>query len=79
MAGVKLVLRYEDHEVHTEVPLRVDLPEMIRRSRLKAGVQVSTEVGFQLFRELEESLEYHRVLHRMSERLVAKVADGSDP
>jgi hypothetical protein len=75
MAGVRLVLQYNDQEVHAEVSLKVDLPEMYRRVSLKHCSSPLSELGFQLAQELDGAIREQRLTHVLAEALVKKAAD----
>jgi hypothetical protein len=75
MAGVTLVLRYDDQEVSVEVTLSTDLPEMHRRVGLKRGSNPLTELGFQLTSELDEAIRRHGLTHALADALVKRAAD----
>jgi len=74
MADLEIVLRYGGHEVQAAVPLSVDLPEALRRVRLKKGPCPFTELSYQLVHDIEDSFGRDRPLQKLAADLVEKAA-----
>ena len=73
MASIELVLRYGGHEARTEIPLKVDIPEVLRRVGLKRGGRPHEETANQVADEIRASIEDHRLICQMLREIVDKL------
>jgi hypothetical protein len=75
MANVQLVLQYEGHEARVSIPLRVDIPEILRRVRLKRSPNPLTEMAHQVTLEIQCAVEDQDIIRN----LVHELAKGLEP
>jgi len=73
MADVRLVLQYEDHEARVSIPLRVDIPEILRRVRLKHSPAPLNEMAHQVTLEIQCAVEDQHVIHDLVHELVGRM------
>ena len=73
MASIDIVLRYGSHEASVEVPLRVDIPEVLRRVRLKRGGRPHEETANQIADDIRERIFDQKLVREMVKEIVAKI------
>lgn len=73
MASIDLVLRYDDYEASVEVPLRVDIPEVLRRVRLKRGGHAYEEAANQIADDIRERIHDQRLIREMLMDIIDKL------
>jgi hypothetical protein len=66
-------LRYGDHEAQVEVPLEVDIPEVLRRVQLKNGPTPVDEAACQIADILRSTIYDQRLLRRMVKDIIQRL------
>lgn len=70
MADVQLVLQYGGHEARVSIPLRVDIPEILRRVQLKRSPNPLIEMAHQVTLEIQCAVEDQHIIHDLVHELV---------
>ena len=73
MANIHVVLQYNGHEAHTDVPLSIDLPETLRRVKLKRGPSPHNEAVYQVASEVCKSMEDSHLVQGLLQDLLKAV------
>lgn len=73
MASVQLVLQYEGHEARVSIPLRVDIPEVLRRVQLKRSPNPLTEMAHQVTLEIQRAVEEQQIIRDLVHELAKTV------
>jgi hypothetical protein len=73
MASIRVVLQYDGHEAHTDIPLRTDLRETLRRVGLKRGGSPHDETAFQVAADIRRDIEDHQRVQKMLRELVEAI------
>jgi len=75
MAQIELVLRYREDETKVEIPLRVDIPEVLRRVQLKRGCpHPIEETAHQVADDIREKVYDQRIIREMVHSIVKRIA-----
>jgi hypothetical protein len=73
MASIEIVLRYQGLESRVEIPLKVDLPEILRRVQLKNNPDPVEEASHQLTGEIRCAVDDYSHLRQMLQDILRQV------
>jgi hypothetical protein len=73
VAHIELVLRYGDDEAKVEIPLETDLPEVLRRVKLKKGPHPLEEAAGQISDVLRGTIYDQRLIRQMLKDIIRRL------
>jgi len=73
VAHIELVLRYGDYEAKVAVPLGTDLPEVLRRVKLKKGDHPLEEASGQIADVLRDTIYDQRLIRQMLKDIIRRL------